>query len=83
MPYLKCFVPNYHNWMQDEDLLHLTSSEKLTIEEEYQNQIDWFKDKSKTTFIIFLKKDEQNSNSSESNDFPTECQGYNMINILP
>jgi hypothetical protein len=30
-------IPTYHEWMQNEDLLYLTASEQLTLEEEMLN----------------------------------------------
>lgn len=34
MPYLKEFIPVYHTWMQDPEILELTASEPLTLAEE-------------------------------------------------
>lgn len=34
LPYLREFLPVYHEWMQDKEILELTASESLTLEEE-------------------------------------------------
>lgn len=34
MPYKKEFIPVYHTWMQDPEILELTASEPLTLAEE-------------------------------------------------
>lgn len=51
-PYLKEHIPQYHAWMQDEELLRLTCSEPLTLEEETANQQSWRDDAHKATFIV-------------------------------
>lgn len=51
-PYRAEHVPRYHAWMQDEELLRLTASERLTLAEEYGNQQSWLRDPYKCTFII-------------------------------
>ncbi|KAJ9537867.1 hypothetical protein OSB04_030600 [Centaurea solstitialis] len=53
--YMKQHVLNYHEWMQDPDLLQATGSEPLTLEEEYQMQLSWAQDPLKRTFIILDK----------------------------
>lgn len=52
VPYLSCFTPRYHEWMCDEELLALTESEPLTLEEECANQRDWLAARDKLTFIL-------------------------------
>ena len=36
-PYVKPMIPKYHQWMQDPELLYLTASEELTLDEEILN----------------------------------------------
>lgn len=52
VPYTPDHVETYHAWMQDEALLQLTCSEKLTLQEERENQTSWTQDPSKLTFIV-------------------------------
>ncbi|XP_062508139.1 alpha/beta-tubulin-N-acetyltransferase 9-like isoform X5 [Corticium candelabrum] len=50
VPYCIHHVPNahfayrYHEWMKSPELLELTASEQLSLEEEYQMQQTWLKD---------------------------------------
>ena len=53
IPYRRSFVPRYHAWMADEHLLETTSSERLTLAEEYEAQRGWVDDAGKCTFILF------------------------------
>jgi RimJ/RimL family protein N-acetyltransferase len=52
VPYLKAHIQQYHAWMQDEELLRLTCSEPLSLEEESSNQRSWRDDPHKVTFIV-------------------------------
>ncbi|XP_046993284.1 N-acetyltransferase 9 isoform X2 [Schistocerca americana] len=57
VPYRAEHVPKYHEWMQSEELQHLTASEPLTLEEEYSMQQSWLHDANKCTFIIIEKQE--------------------------
>ncbi|XP_029634201.1 N-acetyltransferase 9-like protein isoform X3 [Octopus sinensis] len=48
VPYEAAHVPKYNCWMQSDELLSLTASERLTLEEEYENQISWRQDEKKS-----------------------------------
>lgn len=52
VPYMPAHVDTYHGWMQDEEILRLTGSEPLTLEEERRNQQSWKEDPNKVTFIV-------------------------------
>jgi RimJ/RimL family protein N-acetyltransferase len=52
VPYRPEHVSTYHEWMQDPELLQLTGSEPLTLEEEVAMQRKWAGDTDKATFII-------------------------------
>ncbi|KAI8598886.1 GNAT domain-containing protein [Dissophora ornata] len=55
VPYLKRHVEHYNKWMQSPELLEMTASEPLTLEEEYEMQESWRVDENKCTFIILAK----------------------------
>jgi len=66
VPYRIEHVPIYHDWMQDPWLQKMTASDQLTLDEEYENQISWYEDPKKLTFIILDK--EQISKNPEPNE---------------
>ncbi|KAK1778340.1 GNAT domain-containing protein [Copromyces sp. CBS 386.78] len=52
VPYESRHVPTYHQWMEDPAIQAATASERLTLEEEYENQQSWRSSHDKLTFII-------------------------------
>ncbi|KAK8110405.1 uncharacterized protein PG998_006862 [Apiospora kogelbergensis] len=52
VPYDAHHVPQYHTWMEDEAIREATASDRLTLQEEYENQISWRTSADKLTFIL-------------------------------
>jgi RimJ/RimL family protein N-acetyltransferase len=52
VPYDRRHVPVYHDWMEDEDVRAATASDRLSLEEEYDNQESWRAAADKLTFIV-------------------------------
>ena len=51
--YSRDLVETYHRWfVEDAELLELTCSELLSLEEEYVNQQSWIEDPDKLTYLI-------------------------------
>ena len=55
IPYRAEHVPTYHEWMQQQQMLDLTASERMTLEQEYSNQQSWTLDPtSQPTHLIYV-----------------------------
>ena len=52
VPYRPQHVAQYHRWMADPCLQHMTGSEPLSLEEEVDMQREWADDGDKCTFIV-------------------------------
>ncbi|AEO63355.1 uncharacterized protein THITE_2062722, partial [Thermothielavioides terrestris NRRL 8126] len=52
VPYDRHHVLTYHAWMEDPAIQEATASERLTLDEEYENQASWRASHDKLTFII-------------------------------
>ncbi|CAK7204068.1 hypothetical protein SEUCBS139899_006819 [Sporothrix eucalyptigena] len=57
VPYDRHHVPTYHAWMEDEAVRAATASERLTLDEEYENQESWRASNDKLTFIVCRARD--------------------------
>ncbi|GAD96439.1 N-acetyltransferase [Paecilomyces variotii No. 5] len=85
VPYSKCHVPKYHEWMKDPEIQEATASEPLTLEEEYSMQQSWRNDADKLTFIVCSPLSQSNreeheracgtSHLSEQDDAPEKMVG--------
>ncbi|KAI1798773.1 GNAT domain-containing protein [Daldinia bambusicola] len=52
VPYDAHHVEKYHKWMEDPSIREATASERLSLEEEYENQASWRESSDKLTFIV-------------------------------
>lgn len=55
VPYRREHVAKYHDWMGDAEILHLTGSERLTLQEEFEMQKTWEEDADSTGAQKFVK----------------------------
>ncbi|EFP90111.2 hypothetical protein PGT21_032456 [Puccinia graminis f. sp. tritici] len=72
VPYRKEHVPQYHEWMSDQELRESTASEPLSLQEEYEMCERWALDQDKLTFIIFAR----NPCLSRTSDQPAGYKSY-------
>ncbi|KAL1894730.1 hypothetical protein Sste5346_005705 [Sporothrix stenoceras] len=66
VPYDRRHVPTYHDWMEDEAVRAATASDRLTLEEEYENQESWRAANDKLTFIVCQPTASTASTASDS-----------------
>lgn len=83
VPYKEIHVRCYHIWMQSPDLLALTASEPLSLEEEFQNMKSWREDDTKMTFIILDRSLGENFMVGDVNLYlqPKTEEGKNVAEI--
>ncbi|EFX03931.1 DNA polymerase subunit delta-2 [Grosmannia clavigera kw1407] len=64
VPYDSHHVPTYHDWMEDEAVRVATASDRLTLAEEYENQVEWRAAADKLTFVLCRPLGERDESSS-------------------
>lgn len=67
VPYKEMHVKQYHQWMQDPEMLYLTASEPLTLDQEFYNMKSWREDETKMTFIVLDSSRKQNVMAGDVN----------------
>ncbi|KAF3056568.1 N-acetyltransferase 9-like protein [Daldinia childiae] len=67
VPYDAHHVQQYHRWMEDPSIREATASERLSLDEEYENQASWRESRDKLTFIVCapLLRDDDVSSTDE------------------
>ncbi|ORX41305.1 GNAT domain-domain-containing protein [Kockovaella imperatae] len=74
VPYRREHVETYHEWMKSPELLELTASEPLSLEEEYEMQRKWHMDEDSTPSVI-----QQGSSSPKIILEPSELRQCSMV----
>ncbi|WWC67128.1 uncharacterized protein I206_101035 [Kwoniella pini CBS 10737] len=84
VPYRVEHVSTYHEWMKSPELLELTASEPLTLEEELEMQCKWHLDEDKLTFIILARKEINNSllNKNLTLEEIKKCKMIGDVNLF-
>ncbi|KAI1661210.1 GNAT domain-containing protein [Daldinia decipiens] len=67
VPYDAHHVQQYHRWMEDPSIREATASERLSLDDEYENQASWRESRDKLTFIVCapLLRDDDVSRTDE------------------
>ncbi|KAF2429931.1 acyl-CoA N-acyltransferase [Tothia fuscella] len=79
VPYSEHHVPEYHKWMQDEELQKLTASEPLTMKEEYEMQRSWRTSTDKLTFIACENESKETEKGAVQISAGVDDSSRNMI----
>ena len=80
VPYGKHLVPNYHKWMQSDELCAQTDSIKLSLEDEFIAQQCWMDDETKLTFIVCeLSKYESTTGDSNEKEAQSMIGDINLF----
>ncbi|CAH8492364.1 unnamed protein product [Schistosoma haematobium] len=85
VPYLRIYVPKYHSWMQDSWLRASTSSEQLTLDEEFEAQEQWCHLDDRLTFILLSKQLYQDYwllNNNKTDTIESQLNNYENAEIF-
>ncbi|KAI1391470.1 GNAT domain-containing protein [Hypoxylon trugodes] len=86
VPYDAHHVPRYHQWMEDPAIREATASERLSLDEEYENQASWRESPDKLTFILcepLLPQDPAPIVVAGVDDAPTKMIGDINLFLTP
>lgn len=79
VPYLPHHVDKYHEWMCDPEVLAMTASEPLSLDEERENQVSWLDASDKLTFILLAPATPPKLAATEASPMWTQRSTYEMI----